>query len=260
MPTRDRAPLGAPCWADLWTSDVDGSRAFYSEVFGWEAQEADPQFGGYFMFHREGVPVAGAMGDMGPDMKANDSWKIYLHTDDIAKTLEAATAAGAGVIAPAMAVADLGTQAVLIDPTGAHLGTWEPGTFPGFTVLGEHGSPAWFELFTQEYEAALDFYRTVFHWNIESIGDSDQFRYSVVKNPDAEGELAGIMDATGLLPEGSPAQWSIYWEVDDPAASIATVTKLGGSVVAAFEDTPYGRMATVTDPAGAPFKLHAASE
>ena len=81
-----------------------------------------------------------------------------------------------------------------------------------------------------------------------------------MKNPDAEGELAGIMDATGSLPEGSPAHWSIYWEVDDPAASIATVTKLGGSVVAAFEDTPYGRMATVTDPAGAQFKLHAASE
>ena len=260
MPTRDRAPLGAPCWADLWTSDVDGSRAFYSEVFGWEAQEADPQFGGYFMFHRDGVPVAGAMGDMGPDMKANDTWKIYLHTDDIAKTLETASAAGAGVIAPAMAVADLGTQAVLIDPAGAHLGAWEPGTFPGFTVLGEHGSPAWFELFTQEYAAALDFYGTVFHLNIEPIGDSDQFRYSVVKNPDAEGELAGIMDATGLLPEGAPAHWSIYWEVDDPAASIATVTKLGGSVVAAFEDTPYGRMATVTDPAGAQFKLHAASE
>ena len=31
-------------------------------------------------------------------------------------------------------------------------------------------------------------------------------------------------------------------------------------MVAAFEDTPYGRMATVTDPAGAQFKLHAASE
>ena len=119
---------------------------------------------------------------------------------------------------PAMAVADLGTQAVLIDPTGAHLGAWEPGTFPGFTVLGEHGAPSWFELLTRDYAAALDFYRSVFHWDIESVGDSDQFRYSVVKNPDAEGELAGIMDAAAFLPEGVPAHWSIYWEVDDPAA------------------------------------------
>jgi len=255
MANRDHAPLGAPCWADLWTSDVEGSRAFYREVFGWEAQEADPQFGGYFMFHRDGVPVAGAMGDMGEGMKANDTWKIYLHTDDIAKTAAAAESEGAEIIAPAMTVADLGTQAVLIDPTGAHLGAWEPGTFPGFTVLGEHGSPSWFELFTRDYTAALDFYRTVFHWDIEPVGDSDQFRYSVVKNPDADGELAGIMDAAAFLPEGVPAHWSVYWEVDDPAATIATITKLGGSVVAAPEDTPYGRLATVTDPAGAQFKL-----
>ena len=37
MPTRDRAPIGSPCWADLWTSDVEGSRRFYGELFGWEA-------------------------------------------------------------------------------------------------------------------------------------------------------------------------------------------------------------------------------
>jgi hypothetical protein len=30
---------------------------------------------------------------------------------------------------------------------------------------------------------------------------------------------------------------------------------LGGSVVAGPEDTPYGRIATVTDPAGAEFRL-----
>jgi len=256
MSSRDHAPLGSPCWADLWTSDVDGSRAFYSEIFGWEAQEADPEFGGYFMFTRDGVPVAGAMGDMG-DMRATDTWKIYLDTDDIAKTVAAATAAGAEVIAPGIPVADLGTQAVLIDPTGAHLGAWEPGTFPGFTVLGEHGSPSWFELLTRDYGAALDFYRTVFRWDIEAVGDSDQFRYSVVKNPDADGELAGIMDAAAFLPEGVPAHWSVYWEVDDPAATIATIAKLGGSLVAPLEDTPYGRLATVTDPAGAQFKLRA---
>ena len=65
MVTRDSAPVGSPCWADLWTSDVEGSRTFYSELFGWEAQEPSPEFGGYFMFTRDGVPVAGAMGDMG---------------------------------------------------------------------------------------------------------------------------------------------------------------------------------------------------
>jgi hypothetical protein len=255
MPTRERAPLGSPCWVDLWTSDVGGSRAFYSELFGWVAEEASAEFGGYFMFTKGGVPVAGAMGDMGEDMKANDAWKIYLNTDDIARTLSAAQAAGAQIMGPSMEVADLGVQAVLSDPTGAHLGTWQPGTFPGFTVLEEPGTPSWFELFTRDHAAAVAFYESVFHWKTDAVGDSDEFRYSTMRNPDGDGELAGIMDASAWLPEGVPAYWSIYWAVDDPEKTIATVKALGGSVIADVEDTPYGRLATVADPAGAQFKL-----
>jgi predicted enzyme related to lactoylglutathione lyase len=254
MPTRDSAPNGSPCWADLWTSDVEGSRKFYADVFGWEAQEPSPEFGGYFMFTRNGVPIAGAMGDMG-HMVANNSWKIYLNSDDIAKTLEAAEAEGAQVVGPVMPVADLGTQAVLIDPTGAHFGIWQPGTFPGFTVLNEHGAPSWFELHTRDFAGALAFYSSVLRWDTNTVGDSDEFRYATMRDPGSEGELAGIMDAAAFLPEGVPAHWSIYWEVDDIDDTVAKVKVLGGSVVMDATDTPYGRMATVTDPAGAQFKL-----
>jgi predicted enzyme related to lactoylglutathione lyase len=254
MPTRQHNPTGAPCWADLWTSDVDGSRRFYAELFGWEANDPSPEFGGYFMFTRDGVPVCGAMGDMG-DMKANDTWKIYLDTDEVAKTAELAAAQGAEIVAPPMPVADLGVQLVLTDPTGAHVGAWQPGTFPGFTVLDEHGAPGWCELFTRDFTRSLDFYRRVFRWETELVGDTDEFRYATMRNPEGDGELAGVMDASGFLPEGVPAHWSIYWQVDDAAASVATVVSLGGSVVDDVQDTPYGKLATVRDPAGATFKL-----
>jgi uncharacterized protein len=255
MATRSSAPLGSPCWTDLWTSDIEGSQAFYSQLFGWEAQPPNPEFGGYFIFTRNNVDIAGGMGDMGPDMPANNTWKIYLATDDITKTVEAAEAAGAQILAPAMAVADLGVQTVLIDPTGAHLGAWEARTFPGFTVLNEHGTPSWFELHTRDYDGALEFYRSVFHWTTEVVGDDDQFRYSTMQDPGGDEPLAGIMDASGFLPEGSPPYWSVYWEVDDIDASLTQLQSLGGSVVMAAEDTPYGRIATVADPVGAVFRL-----
>jgi len=258
MPTRDSAPIGSPCWADLWTSDVEGSRRFYGELFGWEAQEPSPEFGGYFMFTRDGVPTAGAMGDMG-DVPADNSWRIYLDTDDIAKTLAAAEAGGAQVISPAMPIADLGTQAVLVDPTGAHLGAWQPGTFPGFTVLGEHGAPSWFELHTRDYEAAVAFYRSVFRWVTTTVADSDEFRYATMRDPGGGDDLAGIMDASAILPEDAPAHWSVYWEVADADASVAKVKVLGGSVVTDAENSPYGRLATVADPAGARFRLRSTS-
>lgn len=258
MTTRDSAPIGSPCWADLWTSDVEGSRKFYSELFGWEALEPSAEFGGYFMFTRNGVPVAGGMGDMG-DMSANNSWSIYLASNDIAKTVEAAETSGAQVISPATPVADLGLQAVLLDPTGAHLGTWQPGTFPGFTVLNEVGTPSWFELQTRDYAAAVGFYRTVYHWDTHTVGDSDDFRYTTMRHPNGDSDLAGIMDAGAFLPDGVPAHWSIYWEADDVDAYVARVKALGGSIVMDPQDSAFGRLATVLDPAGAQFKLRTPS-
>lgn len=254
MPTRNHAPAGAPCWTDLWTSDVEGSRRFYAEVFGWEAQEPSPEFGGYFMFTRQGVPVAGAMGDMG-DMPASNSWKVYFQTSDIAATLRAAEAGGAQVVVAATPVADLGVQAVLVDPTGAELGAWQPGTFPGFTVTGETGAPSWFELSARDHAAAVAFYRSVFDWEVDVVSDTDEFRYATVQNPEGEGELAGIGDASTSLPEGAGALWTVYWAVDDVAASVARVEALGGSVLMGANDTPYGTIASVTDPTGARFNL-----
>jgi len=254
MTTRESAPVGSPCWADLWTSDVEGSGRFYGELFGWEAQEPSPEFGGYFMFTRNGVPVAGGMGDMG-DMKANNTWKVYLNCDDITKVLHVAASEGAQIISPAMAVADLGSQAVLVDPTGAAVGAWQAGTFPGFTVLDEPGTPSWFELHTRDHAKAVSFYRTVFGWDTKIAGDTDEFRYTTMANPSGEGDLAGIMDAKAWLPEGEASHWSVYWAVEDVAAAVATVKALGGSVVMDAQDTPYGTLAVVADPAGAQFKL-----
>ena len=254
MPKREKAPLGSPCWADLWTSDTEGSRRFYGEVLGWEAANPDPVFEGYFMFNLNGVPVAGAMGEMG-GQTPTDTWRIYLDTPDIAETVQMAEAAGAKVILPPMPVADLGTQSVLIDPTGAELGAWQAVTFPGFTVMNENGAPSWFELYTRDHSSAVEFYRSVFKWETAAIGETHDFRYTVMRDPSAAGELAGIMDASSFLPEGTPSHWTVYWEVDDMKKTVDKLKSLGGSVVAEPEDTPYGRLAGVADPAGAQFKL-----
>ncbi len=258
MPTRASAPAGAPCWVDLWTSDVEDSRRFYCRIFGWEAHEPSPEFGGYFMFTRGGVPIAGGMGDM-PGMRAQNVWKVYLSTESAAATVAAAQSAGATIAAPAMAVADLGTQAVLVDPTGAVLGVWQPGTFPGFTVLGEPGAPSWFELRTRDHGAAVAFYRSVFHWETEPLPADSGLTYTTARNPGGDVPCAGIMDASRHLPEGVSAKWCVCWDVRDVDATLETVKALGGSVVTPALDTPFGRFATVTDPAGAEFQLRTAN-
>jgi uncharacterized protein len=252
MPTRESAPNGAPCWVDLMTSDHVRARDFYGQLFGWTANEPSEEFGGYFIFSKDGVPVAGGMPSM-PDAGPPNIWSIYLSTGDAQKAVEVATANGAQMIVPPMEVADLGTMAVLVDPGGAAIGMWQPNTFGGFTVIAEPGTPGWWELLTRNYQASVDFYRTVFGWDTRAMGDSDDFRYTTAMDGDTM--LAGVMDASGFLPEGVPAHWSVYFAVADTDATLAKVTELGGSVEQLAEDTPYGRIAVAADPMGARFKL-----
>ncbi len=257
MPARDTAPNGAPCWVDLMTSDTERSRVFYGELFGWTADEPAAEFGGYFNFRKGGDLVAGCMPSQ-PGSGPSDVWSVYLATDDAGKTLESAAAGGGQVLAPAMAVGDLGTMAVVTDSGGAGIGIWQPGLHKGFGVYGAAGTPSWFELHTRDYQAAVGFYRDVFGWDTHVVSDTPEFRYTTLRS--GEEWLAGIMDASGFLPQGAPAAWSVYFGVPDADAALARVTSLGGSVVMAAEDTPYGRLATAADPAGAQFKLVAPNE
>ena len=262
MPTRETAPVGAPCWVDLMTSDTERSRAFYCQLFGWTAEEPAEEFGGYFTFSKDGVGVAGCMasqtGTPQPVSGAPDVWSVYLATDDAGKTLAAAAANGGEIHVQAMAVGDLGTMALLGDAGGAAIGLWQPGLFQGFGTFGKAGTPSWFELHTRDYEAAVSFYRDVFRWDTQVISDAPEFRYTVLTH--GEDLLAGIMDASNVLPDGVPAHWSTYFGVGDTDAALATIVDLGGSILMPAEDTPYGRLAAAVDPTGAQFKLVAPNE
>jgi predicted enzyme related to lactoylglutathione lyase len=252
MPTRDHAPIGAPCWVDLMTSDTERSRVFYRELFGWTAEEPAEEFGGYFNFAKDGVRLAGCMASQ-PDSGLPDVWSVYLATDDAKRTVDAAAAHGGDVQVAAMDVGDLGTMAVVTDAGGAAIGMWQPGRHQGFGVLGEPGTPTWFELHTRDYQAAISFYRDVFRWDTHAVNDTPEFRYTTLGQ--GEGQLAGIMDASGFLPDGVPAHWSVYFGVEDTDAALAKIVDLGGSILRAAEDTPYGRLATAADATGAAFKL-----
>ena len=187
------------------------------------------------------MPVAGCMRNDGQS-GSPDVWSVYLATDDAKATVDAAAANGGQVIVPAMDVMELGTMAVVTDAGQAAIGIWQPGLHKGFGILGEPGTPTWFELHTRDYDASVQFYRDVFKWDTHVASDTPEFRYTTLGEGD--GQLAGIMDASAFLPDGVPAHWSIYFGVDDTDAALAKIVDLGGSIVQPAEDTPYGRLAT----------------
>ena len=249
---RETTLKGAPCWIDLFSSDTGRSRAFYGELFGWTSEEAGPEYGGYVNFLRDGEPIAGMMANDGSSGQP-DGWTIYLEVDDAEKAVEAAAANGATTIVPAMPVMNLGSMALVADPSNAAIGIWQPGAHRGFAVVDEPGAPAWFELHAREHAEVVAFYRDVFGWDTAVAGDTDEFRYTTLGSGDAQ--AAGIMDNSMWVPEGTPGEWSIYFGSADVDADLATIERLGGTITTPAEDTPYGRLAEARDATGARFKL-----
>jgi hypothetical protein len=249
---RDGAPLGAPCWIDLTTSDVDRAQDFYGTVFGWTFESAGSEYGGYINAAKDGHRVAGLMANRG-ELESPDHWSTYFHTSDINATSAAVNAAGGSVCMGPMEVPATGFMAVAADPSSAFFGLWQPLEHRGFEVIGEAGSPVWHQLTTRDYRAAVDFYREILGWRTEQVSDTDEFHYTTAWFGDQQ--LLGVMDAAGCLPDGVPSNWSIFFGAEDVDKKLRVIADNGGAVLREAEDTPYGRLAAATDPTGVIFNL-----
>ncbi|OBC01365.1 VOC family protein [Mycobacterium sp. 852002-40037_SCH5390672] len=251
MPIRDCAPLGAPCWIDLTTSDLARAQDFYGTVFGWTFESAGPEYGGYVNAAKDGHPVAGIMANR-PEAGSPDHWATYFHTADLDTTLSAVRRAG-GSVCMAMEVPAKGHMAVATDPAGATFGLWQPLGHRGFELIGRAGSPVWHQLTTRGYDAALDFYRAVLGWQTEPVSETDEFRYATARFGDEQ--LLGVMDGASFLPQDIPSNWVIFFGAEDVDKTLRVIADHGGMVVREAEDTPYGRLAAASDPTGAVFNL-----
>jgi uncharacterized protein len=278
MSARDESILGEPCWVDLMSPDVDVARDFYTRLFGWTSTEGGAEYGSYVTFRVDDEPVAGLAGSMpgsetpgaqAPGTQASgtqapgaqaagarrapSAWMTYLSVADADAATEAAHGAGAEVIAPPLTVGEQGRMSVIADPSGAVLGLWQPAAHTGYSRFGEVGTAVWHELNTRDWEAATAFYRDVFGWQLQPLGNADEFRYSTFGHDDVM--PGGIYDAEDWLPPGVPSHWQVYFGVSDIAAAAARVPSLGGTVLREPWTSEYGTFAQVTDPAGAMFLL-----
>jgi predicted enzyme related to lactoylglutathione lyase len=130
---------------------------------------------------------------------------------------------------------------------------WQPLKARGYELMGEPGAPAWHQLTTRDYPAAIDFYCDVLGWRTEPATERDDFRYTTAKFDDQP--LLSVMDGAKILPEGAPSQWSIFFGTEDLDKTLQCITEAGGTVLPPGEDRPFGRVATASDPTGATFSL-----
>lgn len=243
-------PAGYPTWTDLMTPDPEKACAFYHAIFGW-AYHVAPEFGGYINAHLNEHMVAGMVGHQ-PDAPAMPAaWTIYFASHAIDADVVKAVALGGSVLAPVMAVGELGKMAILKDPQGAIFGFWQAGTFIGSMISQDIGAMDWVELVTSNATEANKFYTALLGATSSPMPGS--MEYHVLEQ--GEVQHGGIMQADPSWGLGGHSFWVTYWSVKDADATIATALKQGGKVNGGIDETPFGRLASLVDPAGAQFKI-----
>jgi predicted enzyme related to lactoylglutathione lyase len=236
--------------------DLKRALVFYSTQFGWDIEEGGPEVGGYSLAKVGGRNVAGIGPKMGGEQQPT-MWSTYLAVDDADATAEKIKNAGGQVIMDPMDVMDLGRMAMATDPTGGVFGIWQARLHTGAQLANVPGAVTWNEQMSHDFEEAKKFYGAVFGYEFGDMSTPD-FAYATLN---LDGRPAGGIGAYPAgVPAGTPGSWTVYFGVADTDAAVAKVTAAGGTVVHQPTDTPYGRMAMVTDDQGAGFSLMSVTE
>lgn len=237
---------GTPSWIDIGVPDLGAASAFYGDLFGWATEaSADPEAGGYAMFTLRGLSVAGVGPQMNMDMPP--FWSVYVTVTGADATTELAVANGGTVVMPPMDVLDVGRMAILQDPCGSFISMWQPMSHIGAAIVNEPGTFGWNELATTDLAAATAFYTAVFGWEVSAEMSSDTATMFTLG-----GEM---LCSAHVAQDGEFPAWSVWFVVDNCAASALKVVELGGAVMVEPNDMGFGIGAVVADTAGAVFGL-----
>jgi hypothetical protein len=257
MPEFKKHAPGAFCWAEVGTVKTARTKAFYSELFGWSYEDRPAgEFGVYTMCKLGGKELAGLY-EMPPDLLKQGippHWMSYIAVASAEAACEKIQKHGGKVQQGPFDVMDVGRMAICQDPTGATFSVWQAKAHGGAGIMGENGTPCWFELATKGVERAEKFYCDVFGWSVKKGTDAG-FVYREISPPGSPMPQGGMME---LSPQHGPVppHWLIYFTVDDCDADVSRARALGGKVVAAPMDIPkVGRFAVLADPAGATFAI-----
>lgn len=250
MPRVAQHTFGTPAWFDLMTPDAPSARAFYGALFGWSFDLSGPEYGFYAMARRDDAEVAG-LGQIPPGNPMPGAWTVYFLAEDADQTAAAITGNGGVVLMGPHEVGGAGRMIIAKDPTDAVFGVWQPGAHKGAGLIDEHGAMAWCEVNTPNLARATAFYGAVFGLRSEPIEGLGTPYSRLVQG---EHRCAGVLQMNAAW-VGVPPHWMVYFRVDDVAKAVGQVAALGGRVSHGPFETPYGRIAIVTDPQGAVFTL-----
>jgi predicted enzyme related to lactoylglutathione lyase len=118
--------VGALCWNELATTDVEGAKAFFSELLGWEY---DTDEDGYVSIKNAGSLNGGMREQAGRERGIPPSWLPYFTVENADDAARQAEEVGGRKLLPITQI-HIGRLAVVSDPQGAAFAVFEGQTDP----------------------------------------------------------------------------------------------------------------------------------
>ena len=110
---------------ELATTDIDKAKSFYQSLFSWQLQDMDMGGGMSYTMINVGEGTGGGMMKQ-PVPGTPSGWLAYALVDDVRVATAKAQSLGAKVMRDVTEVPNAGSFSIIMDPTGAALGLWQP--------------------------------------------------------------------------------------------------------------------------------------
>ena len=243
---------GKIIWHDLLTTDIEGSRAFYEGLFGWEFEEVPLALGfgrssSYLLIRHQGKLVGGMVDLTRLDARGNASqWVAIMSVADVDAAANQVVASGGEVLTPPTDLDERGRLAVVKDNAGALFGLLQTRAGDPPDVSAAYGSFMWDEVWVPDAAAAARFYQAVAPFEPVSVETSAGTRY--------QGLAVDGRPRMGILENPIPGlapTWASYIRVADMSL-LDRVEALGGVVWLPAEPRPLGgEVALIAGPSGA---------
>jgi hypothetical protein len=233
-------------WFECYSNDVERSRVFYSELFGWTIEPLEMSDGSTYELIKNGQTDIGGLMPLMAEQGPHPFWLSYLSVAKVDETAARLASSGGTTLRDGFDIPGVGRIAVVADPQGAIFALFKGATGDPEEAEGP-GSWWWNELWTTSTEDALHFYKSVFGYTHDSMEMPDGGTYYILTQ--GEQSRAGLMTSPAVE---IPPNWLPYVRVDDCDQIAERAAALKGKVLWPPNDIPnVGRATVLADPTGA---------
>lgn len=239
-------------WHDLATYNPRAAQTFYSKVFGWEFETLGSGDNTYYVVKNNDVPIGG-MFKLADKYGKVAEWISSVSVPDLDAAVTYNTTTGGKTVFKKASFSGRGETALVQDPQGAFIAFLKAeGGDPVATrpVLIATNSWLWNELWTNDLDASMDYYKGLLNYSADEVPGS-KAPYFLFSN--GGNVYSGVL---GNPVEGARSSWMPYIKVKNVKETYDKAIAAGAkSMLEPMSSVRMGTVAVLLDPTGAQFTI-----